>query len=64
MGSFLDELSPHIKTYKITIKKNGVQSQWRAKGIKMKEAEDSIQAFVGGDITFLGCKDITDEIME
>ena len=50
-----------IKTYKITIKKDGVITQWTAKGINLNKAEDSVQAFVRGNIEFLGGKDITNE---
>lgn len=61
MDSFLNEISPNIKTYKITIKQNGKITQWEATGKDMSEAENSILDYVGRDIDFLGCKDITDE---
>ena len=55
-----DELiaSTSIKTYKITIKKNGVFTQWIAKGESLNKAENSVQAYVGGNIQFVGGKEL------
>ena len=50
-----------IRTYKITIKKDGLVTQWTVKGTDLNKAENSVKAFVGGDIDFLGGKDVTDE---
>lgn len=59
MNECFDELLNPVKTYRITIKKDGVKSEWTAKGRNMNEAENSIQAYVGSNIYFLSCRDIT-----
>ena len=50
-----------IRTYEIRIRKDGMETTWKAKGITLGAAEDAIKAYVGGEIFFLSGKDITNE---
>ena len=61
IDQLVNAISPPLRTYKITIKQNGGVSEWIAKGETLNDAENSVQAYAGGNIYFLSGKDITDE---
>lgn len=51
-----------IRTYRITIKKDGARQVFTAWGKTLNEAENSVQAYVGNSITFISGKDITNDL--